>query len=73
MSGGWTVVTKDEDFVARSLANVFAAGAFTNVSGTLRSDIVRLNSDGAIDTTFVLDPAFDGHIDRCNSVSLHFQ
>jgi uncharacterized delta-60 repeat protein len=41
---------------------VYVAGNFTSYNGTIRNRIVRLNSDGSFDSTFVIGTAFNSSV-----------
>ena len=46
---------------------IFVGGDFTDYNGTARNRIIRLNSDGSIDGTFVYGGGFDG---RVNTIAI---
>ena len=41
---------------------IIVGGLFTTINGTIRNRIVRLNSDGSIDTTFVIGTGFNNTV-----------
>ncbi|MCS6833463.1 MAG: hypothetical protein NZ521_07795, partial [Flammeovirgaceae bacterium] len=47
------------DVVLQSDGKVVVAGSFTNYNGTTRERVIRLNSDGSVDTGFNTSSAFD--------------
>ena len=53
---GNTVIT----IQTQSDGKILVGGGFTSYSGTVSNYIIRLNSDGSIDDTFVIGDGFDG-------------
>lgn len=55
------------DFSIQIDGKIICVGDFTSYNGTLANYIVRLNSDGSIDNTFVTGTGFNGSV---NSISI---
>ncbi len=51
-----------EAIVIQSDSKILVGGVFTTYSGVTANRIIRLNSDGSIDNTFVTGTGFDGNI-----------
>lgn len=52
-----------------SLGRVIACGDFTSYRGTPRNNLVRIDSDGTIDTTFTIGSGFNGVVHCVTQVS----
>ena len=69
VGSGFDGNVKSISFATDGSGDLYLGGMFTTYNGIASNRIIRLNSDGTVDTAFAVGTGFDGVISGVNSIS----